>query len=393
MSSYTTEVRFICESYAGLDKSEGFSSIDSVIEKAIPFVFDFSFPIFDENYRIPLEKKILKHFYTREICEETVGLWKLRLEETLEEIMPYYNQLYKTQIDGINPYYNIDLTTDHKGQGTKDTDGTNTNAKTGSKTTTDNTTYDGFREHTETRDNDTLTKGTIKTVNYGGDKITREDGTEGGWSKNIQDKNTNEIGKENTKDNIKTDTTNTAYGIEKNINRFSDTPQGSLQNMTAVDKNNLYLTTATIDDKSTSSNSNTSGKETDTGEKTTNITNTGKTTDNYTRGLTEAKTKTETFAGRNDKTINSGTDTNNKNGTKDVTKSGTIKEALNENKKENDVTTRDEKIKTTEDYIEHVSGYKGVKSVAALIMEWRKSLINIDAMIMKDLEDCFFQLW
>lgn len=108
MSKYTTEVRYICEVAAGLDESVGYSKINEVIEAAAPKVFDFNFPIWDENYRLPLEIKILKHFYTREICEETVGLWKLRLEDRLNLIMPYYNQLYKTTTIEFNPLYDVD---------------------------------------------------------------------------------------------------------------------------------------------------------------------------------------------------------------------------------------------------------------------------------------------
>ena len=34
MAKYTTEVRYICESYAGLTESVGYDSIDDVIEKS-----------------------------------------------------------------------------------------------------------------------------------------------------------------------------------------------------------------------------------------------------------------------------------------------------------------------------------------------------------------------
>lgn len=103
MSKYTTEVRFICETESGLAESQGYNSIDKIIGKAISKIFDFNYPIFDENYRKVLETKILKHFYTREICEETVGLWKLRLNTRLNEIMPYYNKLYESELIKIDP--------------------------------------------------------------------------------------------------------------------------------------------------------------------------------------------------------------------------------------------------------------------------------------------------
>ena len=114
MSKYTTQVRFICETASGLSESAGFSDVNSIIEKAIPKVFNFDFPIYDENYRNVLCVKILKHYYTREICAETVGLWKLWLDARLNEIMPYYNELYKSALIEFNPMYDIELSTTHK---------------------------------------------------------------------------------------------------------------------------------------------------------------------------------------------------------------------------------------------------------------------------------------
>lgn len=113
MSKYTTEVRFICENFAGLTESVGYTSTNKVIADAREKVFDFPYPIFDENYRSVLETKILKHFYTREIGAESIGLWKLWLDTKLNEVMPYYNQLYKSELIEFNPMYDVDLTTDH----------------------------------------------------------------------------------------------------------------------------------------------------------------------------------------------------------------------------------------------------------------------------------------
>ena len=114
MSKYTTEVRFICETASGLNESKGYTDVDTIITNAIPKIFTFTFPIFDENYRTVLEKKILKHFYTREICEETVGLWKLRLDTKLNELMPYYNKMYNSELLEFNPLYTANLTRTNK---------------------------------------------------------------------------------------------------------------------------------------------------------------------------------------------------------------------------------------------------------------------------------------
>lgn len=113
MSKYTTEVRYICENANNLMESADANSVDKIIANAISNVFDFDFPIFDENYRANLEKKILKHYYTREIGYETVGLWKLKLNTKLNEIMPYYNQLYKSTLLEFNPLWTTNYTREH----------------------------------------------------------------------------------------------------------------------------------------------------------------------------------------------------------------------------------------------------------------------------------------
>lgn len=115
MSKYTTEVRFICETAAGRNESAGYTAINEILDSAYPVVFSFNFPIYDEAYRSVLCKKILKHYYTREIGAETVGLWKLWLDTRMNEIMPYYNKLYQSAMLDFNPLYDTDITTTHGG--------------------------------------------------------------------------------------------------------------------------------------------------------------------------------------------------------------------------------------------------------------------------------------
>lgn len=156
MSKYTTEVRFICENAAGLDESVGYSDIDTILDASRDSIFDFDFPIFDENYRASLENKILLHYYTREIGAESVGLWKLWLRTRLNEIMPYYNLLYESALIEFNPMYDVDLTTDYQkvDNGTNNDTGTMSESRsgesetnvTGSETTHgENTTTDGTK--------------------------------------------------------------------------------------------------------------------------------------------------------------------------------------------------------------------------------------------------------
>lgn len=110
MSKYTTELRFICETLAGFDTSQGYGKISDILDDCWDKIFDFDFPIYDEEYRSVLCKKILKHYYTREIGLETVGLWKLKLDVKMNEIMPYYNERYRSADITYNPLYDVDYT-------------------------------------------------------------------------------------------------------------------------------------------------------------------------------------------------------------------------------------------------------------------------------------------
>lgn len=198
MSKYTTEVRYICEHFSDLSKSVGYNDVEQVIKNCLPKVFDFNFPIFDESYRAVLETKILRHYYTREIGLETVGLWKLKLNTKLNEIMPYYNQLYKSELIEFNPLYDVEITRERKteGKGTKDTE--NGESRNG-------------ENHT-----DTSQSNANRVAENGVDN-----GTVNGTADGTQNQNTSGSG----------------------TNMYSDTPQGAITDLQA----GKYLTNATVD--------------------------------------------------------------------------------------------------------------------------------------------------
>lgn len=126
MSKYTTEVRFICEQKAGFEESKGSSNVDTVIAAAWDKIFTSNVTFFDASYKPVLCKKILKHYYLREIGAETVGIWQLWMNERLENIMPYYNQLYSSAAINYDPLKDVNVMRTY----TKDID--NTEANTGS---------------------------------------------------------------------------------------------------------------------------------------------------------------------------------------------------------------------------------------------------------------------
>lgn len=204
MSKYTTEVRFICENSAGLSESEGADNVDSILDKCWNKVFNFDFPIFDENYRQVLCRKILKHYYTREIAHETVGRWKLALNAKLNEIMPYYNQLYKSELLEFNPFYDVDLTRSREGSGTSNKTSNNTETNSGtsknvsSGSSTNNT--DTLNRFSDTPQNSMDTQGIADSVplttvtkvnedntttNESTDTLTRNDTKTGNGTENI----------------------------------------------------------------------------------------------------------------------------------------------------------------------------------------------------------------
>ena len=204
MSKYTTEVRFICENSAGLSESEGADNVDSILDRCWNKVFNFDFPIFDENYRQILCRKILKHYYTREIAHETVGRWKLALNAKLNEIMPYYNQLYKSELLEFNPFYDVDLTRSREGSGTSNRTSSNTETNSGtsknvsSGSGTSNT--DTLNRFSDTPQNSMDTQGIADSVplttvtkvnedntttNESTDTLTRNDNKTGSGTENI----------------------------------------------------------------------------------------------------------------------------------------------------------------------------------------------------------------
>lgn len=260
MSKYTTEIRFICETATGLGESKGYTDIDTIITNAIPKIFTFTFPIFDENYRTVLEKKILKHFYTREIGEETVGLWKLRLDTKLNEIMPYYNKLYRSEMLEFNPLYTANLTR------TKKTD------------------YDSNRNENE---NISDTSSSNRTT------------TNNGTVNNTTSNN----GEVDTTNNSKTTGTGSGTSNNTSTDLYSDTPQGALSGV----ESNTYLTNArkVTDNGNTSSNTSNTNSSTGKVESSENGTNNTTTSDNGTdnstgtygriRGNTDALTSTEDY--------------------------------------------------------------------------------------------------
>lgn len=295
MAEYTTQVRTICESYLGMTEPGGYDKTSDIIRQSAPLVFDFSFPIWDENYRLTLECKILKHFYMREIGAETVGLWKLWLDEKMNLIMPYYNELYKTTVLKFNPLYDVDLRTEHDGSGTRK----------GANTTNE--------------DRRNTMEGNRKGSNLKQDDDSRKSGS-----------------------SLASENNNSLTHTGSNTSKYSDTPQGSITDL----EKDKYLTNATIEG------------------------------DSY-----------------NDKSKNNANEVRQNSEDSNKLSLTNYGEQNGENNQGNLSRINQEKVDTTDKYIQHVVGANGNRTYASKILELRKAIINIDAMIIEELNELFFGLW
>ena len=98
MSNYTTELRKIKESL-----------IDDALSQ---------YAIFSEDYRKALNTKIKHHFWYNEIAHETVDQFLFQLRVKMNEIMPYYNQIYEAELIKRDPFVTMRVKSTNKSLGT-----------------------------------------------------------------------------------------------------------------------------------------------------------------------------------------------------------------------------------------------------------------------------------
>ena len=192
MSIYTMELRVAMEALTGATEKEEYSGVDELISSARPLIFDFDYPIFDTSYKSILESKILKYYYFHEICDVPLARWKLMLDNKMNEIMPYYNQLYSSEKLTITPLinesrersYTKDTSSTSEGKSTMQSSDTSTGhtetdeTSSGTHNMTENTQGSGTRtgettsSREETRNGQALTsdtpQGTITDVDDNG---------------------------------------------------------------------------------------------------------------------------------------------------------------------------------------------------------------------------------
>ena len=101
MSNYTIELRKIDE---------------KLVDDALSH-----YTIFSEDYRSTLNSKIKTHFWFNEIGHETIDIFLFQLKVKMNEIMPYYNQMYEAELVKRDPFLTVRMTSKNSSTGTSRT--------------------------------------------------------------------------------------------------------------------------------------------------------------------------------------------------------------------------------------------------------------------------------
>lgn len=437
MSDFTTQLRFICESYA--EKNKGYDAvkqmdIDTIIENSREDIFNFDYPIFDEEYKPELEKKIINHFYTQEIGQETVGLFKQRLKTKMREIMPYYNQFYMSERLKFDPFKNADYIDLHNTQDEGSKTGTNDNTSGFSNSTLndiDNTHHDS-------------TADTSSGTNHkdGNSNDTKNDtGTESSAANSTTDlKHGLKVN-----DSIeKTDTgvSNSLTNLEKigsemhsttppaaisTITKEADTPLGSIGDgagaaASAVAGNSGYLSKVTevITNATSTENARKNGWDSTRYGKYFGTKNGNEGVhDEDRRDVTDTAATTSTIGAETAEHTNSGTDTteveatdskvktNAEVGTNEFQEDGSHTEVGNSDTvggyhTDNDTTSTGvsnsntidtQETKNKQDYFGKVFGKVGSETYSEMLNKFRSTFLNIDMDVIHELEPLFMLIW
>lgn len=277
--------------------------LDDIIRSGVD-IWDFDYPVPREKVEyngkvalVPfskkgLEQKIIDHYRFRQIGQETVGRWLHYFRTRMREIMPYYVQLYEFEakwwnIDDPLESYNLTETFDQQ-----TTDNGTTSNETSSETS-------GTSNRNGSTDKDT----------EGTRNLTQEKESSG-----------------------------RVEGSEQKTHKFSDTPQGTIDNLDS------YMSEASRDELTRTED--TQGGET--------------TTDTETTTGTETTTNTEKV-----------TDTGTSSGTSETTSenAGTVRHTLNRR------------------------GNIGVQPLGQEVNNIRSAFINIDKMVIDEFKDLFIMVY
>lgn len=156
------------------------SDIETKVDYARSVIFSFSYDYYgDASDKQSLEKHILKSYFTREICCDSVARWMLFLSDRMHDIMPKYKAIYDAQVRLLAKNYLEPYGYTETKQGTIDT--SKDNSKTyASEYGSQISKQDSGNESNETsRELNAETSGSSTSASSGNnDTITTTEGTD-----------------------------------------------------------------------------------------------------------------------------------------------------------------------------------------------------------------------
>ena len=129
MAKYTMELREIVSTF-GEDEVKGWFSKYELSD----FLTPEQIQVIEEKgvwSKEQLSDRIIKHFFTREICTDAIGQWMLFIEDKMNEIMETYAPLIYTASIKFDPLVNVDFTETYTGETTGDNNSTSKSTGSG----------------------------------------------------------------------------------------------------------------------------------------------------------------------------------------------------------------------------------------------------------------------
>ncbi len=428
MSKYTTMLRWLVESYGeGHDVPVGQRYPDEVY-KALGLS---EYPIFDANYRAPLNDKIIDHFYFREIGFETAGMFSFYMRRTMNEIMPKYNALYAAQmtIDLEHPLsdyarHYVELWNENRNEtwtADRDEEWSRTHDRSWAEDKSRNWAEDKSRNWTEDRSgnwsedkDENWTEAKEKTIDKTGYENASSD-TEQDWSE-VDGESASTVKSDNMETSVigssSGENSNTSSNTSHNRNVFQDTPMSLLNNDPTSGQPTIeglnYATTVTYDDGSGTtqdSGSTESVSSESTSQSRDMSESVDKTTDNL--GSKTESTEASKMVSSNDveSEDGSGTKVNSSVGHDDSDGSGTDAASSvgtdgeqsvgADNRSDAGQSSRDDTgTKVNDDDGDKRFDVYGInRSWASLMEELADKWVNIDMLVIDDLETLFMGVW
>ena len=189
---------------------------DSLTQNIFPSVYEFYLD--DEQVRKAFEEKFIKHYYYREIGFESPFMFIHKLESHLKLNMPYWKQLYQTELESRN--INFMLNKDLKETFIREID--TENQTSGTNTTQQNSTSSSSASQSGTSSNTHKES----SINDGVAQVSLNDGYLTGASSDTGD--TTNTGTASSSDDIETTGTSSQTGNEKMVEKTDLLSQGNI---------------------------------------------------------------------------------------------------------------------------------------------------------------------